>query len=100
MRSGRRIVLSEGALGRQCPGQRLDFCRASGGKSKSATQGASSMSYFRRSVAALAMAASVGGLLGAAPVQAQTLKAVMHSDVKIRRPIRTTGHIQRKFRYL
>jgi peptide/nickel transport system substrate-binding protein len=59
------------------------------------------MSYFRRSVAALAMAASIGGLVvGAAPVRAQTLKAVMHSDVKILDPIWTTAYIQRNFGYM
>lgn len=58
------------------------------------------MSYFKRSVAALAMAASIGGLVGAAPVQAQTLKAVMHSDVKILDPIWTTAYIQRNFGYM
>jgi peptide/nickel transport system substrate-binding protein len=58
------------------------------------------MSYFRRSVAALAMAASVGGLVGAVPVRAQTLKAVMHSDVKILDPIWTTAYIQRNFGYM
>jgi len=58
------------------------------------------MSYFRRSVAALAMAASVGGLVGAVPVRAQTIKAVMHSDVKILDPIWTTAYIQRNFGYM
>ena len=56
----------------------------------------------RKSVAALAVAASVGGLLGAiaAPAQAQTIKAVMHSDVKILDPIWTTAYIQRNFGYM
>ena len=51
---------------------------------------------------ALLAAASVGGLLGAVPagVQAQTLKAVMHSDVKILDPIWTTAYIQRNFGYM
>jgi peptide/nickel transport system substrate-binding protein len=57
---------------------------------------------FRKSVVALVAAASVGGLLGAMPagVQAQTLKAVMHSDVKILDPIWTTAYIQRNFGYM
>ena len=57
---------------------------------------------FRKSVAALVAAASVGGLLGATPagVQAQTLKVVMHSDVKILDPIWTTAYIQRNFGYM
>src|SRR6476469_3196736 len=57
---------------------------------------------FRKSVVALLAAASVGGLLGAMPagVQAQTLKAVMHSDVKILDPIWTTAYIQRNFGYM
>jgi peptide/nickel transport system substrate-binding protein len=55
---------------------------------------------FRRPVVALAVAATVGSLLGAAPVAAQTLKAVMHSDVKILDPIWTTAYIQRNFGYM
>src|SRR5471030_2978313 len=57
---------------------------------------------FRKSVAALAVAASVGGMLGmtAAPARAQTIKAVMHSDVKILDPIWTTAYIQRNFGYM
>src|SRR4051812_3317505 len=56
----------------------------------------------RKSVAALAVAVSVGGLLGAtaAPAGAQTIKAVMHSDVKILDPIWTTAYIQRNFGYM
>ena len=56
----------------------------------------------RKSVVALIAAASVGGLLGAMPagVQAQTLKVVMHSDVKILDPIWTTAYIQRNFGYM
>jgi len=54
----------------------------------------------RKSVAAFVAAASVGGLL-AAPVQAQqTLKVVMHSDVKILDPIWTTAYIQRNHGYM
>ncbi len=57
---------------------------------------------FRKSVAALVAAASVGGLLDAmpAPAQAQTLKVVMHSDVKILDPIWTTAYIQRNHGYM
>jgi len=57
---------------------------------------------FRKSVVALLAAATVGGVLGAMPagVQAQTLKAVMHSDVKILDPIWTTAYIQRNFGYM
>ena len=56
----------------------------------------------RKSVAALAVAVSVGGMLGAiaAPAGAQTIKAVMHSDVKILDPIWTTAYIQRNFGYM
>ncbi|MCX7366346.1 MAG: ABC transporter substrate-binding protein [Alphaproteobacteria bacterium] len=54
----------------------------------------------RKSVAAFVAAASVGGVL-AAPVQAQqTLKVVMHSDVKILDPIWTTAYIQRNHGYM
>jgi peptide/nickel transport system substrate-binding protein len=57
---------------------------------------------FRKSVAAWAVAASVGGMFGmtATPAAAQTLKAVMHSDVKILDPIWTTAYIQRNFGYM
>src|SRR5215218_4078482 len=56
----------------------------------------------RKSVAALLAVASVGVLSAAMPagVQAQTLKAVMHSDVKILDPIWTTAYIQRNFGYM
>src|SRR3954468_14219467 len=56
----------------------------------------------RKSMAALAVAASVGGMLGAAavPAGAQTLKAVMNSDLKILDPIWTTAYVQRGFGYL
>src|SRR5437899_6971561 len=57
---------------------------------------------FRKSVVALLAAASIGGLVSAMPegVQAQTIKAVMHSDVKILDPIWTTAYIQRNFGYM
>ncbi len=42
---------------------------------------------FRKSAAAIVAAASLGGLLGTAPAEAQTLKVVMHSDLKILDPI-------------
>ena len=56
----------------------------------------------RKSVAALAVAVSVGGMLGvtAVPAEAQTIKAVMHSDVKILDPIWTTAYAQRDFGYM
>ena len=56
---------------------------------------------FRKSVATLVAAASVGGLLGAAAGRRRRrLKAVMHSDVKILDPIWTTAYIQRNFGYM
>jgi len=58
---------------------------------------------FRKSIASLVVAASVGGLLGAAPAPAAaqtTLKAVMNSDLKILDPIWTTAYVQRGFGYL
>ena len=59
------------------------------------------MFQFRRSAAALMAAAAVGAMgLMPAGVQAQTLKAVMHSDVKILDPIWTTAYIQRNFGYM
>jgi peptide/nickel transport system substrate-binding protein len=56
----------------------------------------------RKSVAALALAASVGGVFGAvaAPAGAQTLKVVMNSDLKILDPIWTTAYVQRGFGYM
>ena len=50
---------------------------------------------FRKSIATFVAAASVAGLVGIAPASAQTLKVVMHSDVKILDPIWTTAYIQR-----
>src|SRR5882724_5125383 len=56
---------------------------------------------FRRPAIALMAAASVVGLIGALPAAAQTtIKAVMHSDVKILDPIWTTAYIQRNFGYM
>ncbi len=55
---------------------------------------------FRKAAVALAAAASVAGMLGDAPLQAQTLKVVMHSDVKILDPIWTTAYIQRNHGYM
>jgi len=59
------------------------------------------MSHFRKAAVALLAAASVGGLLSA-PAQAQsnTLKVVMHSDLKILDPIWTTAYIVRNHGYL
>ena len=55
---------------------------------------------FRKSVATFVAAASVAGLLGAVPAEAQTLKVVMHSDLKILDPIWTTAYIQRNHGYM
>src|SRR5437899_3311083 len=56
---------------------------------------------FRRPAIALVAAASVAGLVGVAPAAAQTtIKAVMHSDVKLLDPIWTTAYIQRNFGYM
>jgi peptide/nickel transport system substrate-binding protein len=54
----------------------------------------------KKSVAAVVAAASLGGLLCAAPSQAQTLNVVMHSDLKILDPIWTTAYIVRNHGYL
>jgi peptide/nickel transport system substrate-binding protein len=55
----------------------------------------------RKPAIALVAAASVVGLVGAAPAGAQTtVKAAMHSDVKILDPIWTTAYIQRNFGYM
>ena len=58
------------------------------------------MFSFRKSVLAIVAAASVGGLVATAPAQAQTLKVVMHSDLKILDPIWTTAYIVRNHGYL
>jgi peptide/nickel transport system substrate-binding protein len=55
---------------------------------------------FRKSVATVLAAVSLGGLLGAVPASAQTLKVVMHSDLKILDPIWTTAYIVRNHGYL
>ncbi len=58
------------------------------------------MINFRRPAALLVAAASVAGLLGPMTAQAQTLKAVMNSDLKILDPIWTTAYVQRGFGYM
>jgi peptide/nickel transport system substrate-binding protein len=58
------------------------------------------MISFRKPALALLAAASVSGAFGAMPAGAQTIKAVMHSDVKILDPIWTTAYIQRNFGYM
>src|SRR5471032_601037 len=55
---------------------------------------------FRKTAAALMVATGFAGLSPAAPAGAQTIKAVMHSDVKILDPIWTTAYIQRNFGYM
>ncbi len=57
------------------------------------------MFSIRTSALALIAAASVGAFV-AAPATAQTLKVVMHSDVKILDPIWTTAYIQRNHGYM
>jgi peptide/nickel transport system substrate-binding protein len=56
----------------------------------------------RKSVAAIALVASFGGVFGTvAPAEAQTtLKVVMNSDLKILDPIWTTAYVQRGFGYM
>ena len=57
------------------------------------------MGHLRRSLFALAVAAALSGL--SAPVNAQkTLRAVMHSDLKILDPIWTTAYIVRNHGYM
>src|SRR5262249_40693971 len=58
------------------------------------------MISFRKPALALLAAASVTGVFGALPAQAQTIKAVMHSDVELLDPIWTTAYIQRNFGYM
>ena len=55
----------------------------------------------RKSVTALVVAAGLAGMLGAAlPARAETLRAVMNSDLKILDPIWTTAYVQRGFGYM
>ena len=54
----------------------------------------------KKQVAVVLAAASVAGLLGPMTVQAETLKAVMNSDLKILDPIWTTAYVQRGFGYM
>ena len=58
------------------------------------------MILVKRSAAALMAAAILTGLSAAPSAHAQTIKAVMHSDVKILDPIWTTAYIQRNFGYM
>ena len=55
---------------------------------------------FKKQVAMVLAAASVAGLLGPMTVRAETLKAVMNSDLKILDPIWTTAYVQRGFGYM
>src|SRR5690242_11095278 len=58
------------------------------------------MLQWRRPVASLIAAASMAGVMAMAPAEAQTLKVVMHSDLKILDPIWTTAYIVRNHGYL
>ena len=58
------------------------------------------MINLRKPVALLVAAASVAGLLGPTAAGAQTIRAVMNSDLKILDPIWTTAYVQRGFGYL
>ena len=55
---------------------------------------------FKKQVAMVLAAASVAGLLGPMTARAETLKAVMNSDLKILDPIWTTAYVQRGFGYM
>ena len=54
----------------------------------------------KKSLATVLAVASLGGALAPAPAEAQTLKVVMHSDLKILDPIWTTAYIVRNHGYL
>ena len=58
------------------------------------------MIKLRKPAALFAAAASIAGLLGPLGAEAQTLKAVMNSDLKILDPIWTTAYVQRGFGYM
>ena len=57
------------------------------------------MGYLRKSIAGLAVAAVMASLPGPAHAQ-KTLRAVMHSDLKILDPIWTTAYIVRNHGYM
>ena len=57
------------------------------------------MGYLRKSIAGLAVAAAMASLPGLAHAQ-KTLRAVMHSDLKILDPIWTTAYIVRNHGYM
>ena len=58
------------------------------------------MVNLRKSAALLVAAASVAGLLSPITATAETIKAVMNSDLKIVDPIWTTAYVQRAFGYM
>ncbi len=58
------------------------------------------MLVLKKTAVVLAAAASLAGLAAMPAAEAQTIKAVMHSDVKILDPIWTTAYIQRNFGYM
>ena len=58
------------------------------------------MINLRKPAALLAAVASFAGLLGPIVAKAETLKAVMNSDLKILDPIWTTAYVQRGFGYM
>ena len=57
------------------------------------------MGYLRKSIAGLAAAAAMASLAGAAHAQ-KTIRAVMHSDLKILDPVWTTAYIVRNHGYM
>jgi peptide/nickel transport system substrate-binding protein len=58
------------------------------------------MIKLRKPAAFLLAAASIAAMLGPMTAQAETIKAVMNSDLKILDPIWTTAYVQRGFGYL
>ena len=92
--AGRLLLLSGPAA------QFLQRQTAQQGKDRPRNRETSPMFDLRKSAAAALAAAALGGLLGIAPAEAQTLKVVMHSDVKILDPIWTTAYIQRNHGYM
>src|ERR1700730_4144699 len=58
------------------------------------------MINFMKPATFLLAAAGIAGLLGPIAAKAETIKAVMNSDLKIVDPIWTTAYVQRGFGYL
>ena len=90
-----RGLLGRGRSGQPLFAKWLDSCKYRPGEVEG-----SMMINLRKPAAFLVAAASVAGLLGPIAARAETIKAVMNSDLKIVDPIWTTAYVQRGFGYM